>query len=131
DDHRLGDRDRHPDGCDLSGEAQLVRGLRRPFLCGVGAFGAGLLGGDAGAHLAVAMVGVRAATRQTDRIVQRSGWKPTPIRPGLGQYIFASLLQKDFYVAQTLVMYTATAVVLLNLLVDVTYAVIDPRIRYA
>lgn len=50
---------------------------------------------------------------------------------GIGQYIFMSLLQKDFPVAQGLVMYTAAAVVLINLVVDVTYAVLDPRIRYA
>ncbi len=50
---------------------------------------------------------------------------------GLGQYIFASLLQKDFAVAQTLVMYTGAVVVLMNLAVDVLYAVLDPRIRYS
>jgi peptide/nickel transport system permease protein len=50
---------------------------------------------------------------------------------GLGQYIFTSLLQKDFPVAQSLVMYTAAAVVLLNLVVDVLYAALDPRIRYS
>jgi peptide/nickel transport system permease protein len=49
---------------------------------------------------------------------------------GLGQYIFTSLLQKDFPVAQSLVMYTAAAVVLINLAVDLLYAVLDPRIRY-
>jgi peptide/nickel transport system permease protein len=50
---------------------------------------------------------------------------------GVGQYIFASLLQKDFPVAQSLVMYTAVVVVLLNLAVDLIYAVLDPRIRYS
>jgi peptide/nickel transport system permease protein len=50
---------------------------------------------------------------------------------GLGQYIFASLLQKDFMVAQTLVMYTAAIAVLLNLVIDVLYAALDPRIRYS
>jgi peptide/nickel transport system permease protein len=50
---------------------------------------------------------------------------------GVGQYIFSSLLQKDFPVAQSLVMYTATAVVLINLVVDVSYAFLDPRIRYS
>ncbi|HLZ72624.1 MAG TPA: ABC transporter permease [Dehalococcoidia bacterium] len=50
---------------------------------------------------------------------------------GIGQYIFMSLLQKDFPVAQGLVMYTAAVVVLINLVVDISYAVLDPRIRYA
>jgi peptide/nickel transport system permease protein len=49
---------------------------------------------------------------------------------GIGQYIFMSLLQKDFPVAQSLVMYTSVVVVLLNLAVDVLYAALDPRIRY-
>jgi peptide/nickel transport system permease protein len=50
---------------------------------------------------------------------------------GLGQWIFRAILQKDFAVAQSLVMYTATAVVLMNLVVDLTYAYLDPRIRYS
>jgi peptide/nickel transport system permease protein len=50
---------------------------------------------------------------------------------GLGQYIFAAILQKDYVVAQTLVMYTAAIAVLLNLAVDLMYSVLDPRIRYA
>jgi peptide/nickel transport system permease protein len=49
---------------------------------------------------------------------------------GLGQFIFNAINKKDFTVAQTLVMYTAAVVVLLNLAVDLTYAVLDPRIRY-
>jgi len=49
---------------------------------------------------------------------------------GLGQYIYGSILQKDFAVTQTLVMYTAGIAVLMNLAVDVVYAVIDPRIKY-
>ena len=49
---------------------------------------------------------------------------------GLGQYIFAALLQKDFPVAQTLVMYTALVVILTNLVIDLVYAALDPRIRY-
>jgi peptide/nickel transport system permease protein len=50
---------------------------------------------------------------------------------GLGQYIFAAILQKDYVVAQTLVMYTAAVAVLLNLAVDLLYSMLDPRIRYA
>jgi peptide/nickel transport system permease protein len=50
---------------------------------------------------------------------------------GLGQYIFKALAQKDFAVAQTLVMYTAATVVTINLLVDLMYGTLDPRIRYS
>jgi peptide/nickel transport system permease protein len=50
---------------------------------------------------------------------------------GLGQYVFSSILQKDFNVAQTLVLYTAAVAVFMNLLVDLVYGLFDPRIRYA
>lgn len=49
---------------------------------------------------------------------------------GLGQYIFLATLQKDFAVVQTLVLYTAGIAILMNLVIDVLYAVLDPRIRY-
>jgi peptide/nickel transport system permease protein len=50
--------------------------------------------------------------------------------PGLGQYTFTALLSKDFMVVQTMVLYVGIAVVLMNLLVDISYAWLDPRIRY-
>jgi len=50
---------------------------------------------------------------------------------GLGAYVFAAILQKDYNVAQTLVLYTAGTAVLLNLAVDLLYGLFDPRIRYA
>ena len=50
---------------------------------------------------------------------------------GLGQYIYAAILQKDFAVAQSLVMFTATAAVLSTLAIDILYVFLDPRIRYS
>lgn len=50
---------------------------------------------------------------------------------GLGQYLYQSILQKDFAVAQSLVMYTAAGVVFMNLAVDVVYGWLDPRIRFS
>lgn len=50
---------------------------------------------------------------------------------GLGQYVYRSILQKDFAVAQSLILYTAGAVVFLNLAVDLAYGWLDPRIRYS
>jgi peptide/nickel transport system permease protein len=49
---------------------------------------------------------------------------------GLGQYVFSSLLQKDYPVSQSIVLYTAAVAILMNLLVDIVYAALDPRIRY-
>ena len=51
--------------------------------------------------------------------------------PGLGLFTLQSLLIKDFDVVQTMTLYAGATVVLLNLLVDVSYAWLDPRIRYS
>lgn len=51
--------------------------------------------------------------------------------PGLGQYVLGALFAKDFPVVQSMTIYIGVAVVLMNLLVDVSYAWLDPRIRYA
>ena len=50
---------------------------------------------------------------------------------GLGNYIYQSIVIKDFAVVQTMALYVALVVVLMNLVIDITYAWINPRIRYA
>ena len=50
---------------------------------------------------------------------------------GVGAYYFRALFTKDFQVSQTLTLYVGVVVVLMNLLVDISYAWLDPRIRYA
>ena len=52
-------------------------------------------------------------------------------RLGVGRYYVDSLLNKDFPVVQTLTLFIAVAYVLINLLVDISYSFIDPRIRYS
>lgn len=49
--------------------------------------------------------------------------------PGIGQLFSASLLNLDYQVVQALVLLLALIVVVGNLLTDLTYALIDPRIR--
>ncbi len=49
---------------------------------------------------------------------------------GLGKYFVESVSNYDYTGVQALVMIVATAVVLTNFFVDVTYAWLDPRIRY-
>jgi peptide/nickel transport system permease protein len=49
---------------------------------------------------------------------------------GLGNYIFQSIVIKDFAVVQTMALYIALIVVMMNLIVDIVYAWLDPRIRY-
>ena len=49
---------------------------------------------------------------------------------GLGRYMYVSIVQRDFPVVQVLALYTAVVVVVMNLLVDISYAWFDPRVRY-
>jgi peptide/nickel transport system permease protein len=51
--------------------------------------------------------------------------------PGLGQYTFEALFQKDFEVVQTMTLYAGVVVIMINLLIDISYAWLDPRIRYS
>lgn len=48
---------------------------------------------------------------------------------GLGQLIITATLQKDFVVVQGVVLITAFAVIVTNILVDLCYLLVDPRIR--
>lgn len=50
--------------------------------------------------------------------------------PGLGRLVIQSVQNRDFTIIQAAVLLMATTFVLVNLLVDVAYAVLDPRIRY-
>jgi len=50
--------------------------------------------------------------------------------PGVGRLIIGGILRRDFPVIQGGLLLTATIFVLVNLLVDVLYAVVDPRVRY-
>jgi peptide/nickel transport system permease protein len=50
--------------------------------------------------------------------------------PGIGQYFFQTLQSRDYIVVQSLTLYIGAVVVLMNLLVDISYAWLDPRIRY-
>jgi len=51
--------------------------------------------------------------------------------PGIGSYTVACILKSDFPVVQGVVLLVATIFVLINLLVDVIYAFLDPRIKYS
>ena len=51
--------------------------------------------------------------------------------PGMGRLVLDSVISRDYPVVQGAVMMMAVVFVLANLLVDLSYAVIDPRIRYS
>jgi ABC-type dipeptide/oligopeptide/nickel transport system permease component len=51
-------------------------------------------------------------------------------RQGMGRLAVEAILNRDFPVVQGFVLVMATVYVLINLIVDISYAAIDPRIRY-
>jgi peptide/nickel transport system permease protein len=50
--------------------------------------------------------------------------------PGMGQFLVDAIVQRDYPVIQGINLLIVTIIVVTNLLVDLCYAVIDPRIRY-
>lgn len=50
--------------------------------------------------------------------------------PGVGKVMIDAILQRDFAVVLAAIMVTAFAIFVMNLLIDILYAVLDPRIRY-
>jgi len=50
---------------------------------------------------------------------------------GVGDLLVSATLQRDYSVLQFGVMAVATVVILINILVDLAYAGIDPRVRIA
>jgi peptide/nickel transport system permease protein len=51
--------------------------------------------------------------------------------PGIGKLMIDSVMLRDFAVIQAAVLVTALAVFIINIVVDITYALVDPRIRYS
>jgi ABC-type dipeptide/oligopeptide/nickel transport system permease component len=52
-------------------------------------------------------------------------------RQGIGRLLVTAIMAKDFPVVQGVVLLAAAVYLLLNLLIDLTYAFFDPRIRYS
>lgn len=53
------------------------------------------------------------------------------ILPGVGRYLLDAVLQRDYPIVQAINLLVAVVVVVVNLGIDLTYAVFDPRIRYS
>lgn len=51
-------------------------------------------------------------------------------RPGIGRLAVDSILAKDYPMVQGVVLFSAVVYVLVNLIVDISYAWLDPRIHY-
>lgn len=50
--------------------------------------------------------------------------------PGMGRLVLYAIYQRDYPIVQSVVLLSAATFVLVNALVDVVYAMLDPRIRY-
>jgi oligopeptide transport system permease protein len=51
--------------------------------------------------------------------------------PGIGRYFVQGALNRDYTLVSGVLIYYATFVILLNLVADLLYAYLDPRVRYA
>jgi peptide/nickel transport system permease protein len=73
----------------------------------------------------VTIIGYRAAFILSGTIVVETvfAW------PGLGRLFYDSIVSHDFQVVQAVVVLLTVIVVVMNILTDLTYAVIDPRVR--
>lgn len=50
--------------------------------------------------------------------------------PGVGKLMIDAITNRDFALVQTAVLVTAVAIFLMNILIDIAYAMLDPRIRH-
>lgn len=50
--------------------------------------------------------------------------------PGIGSVLLGAVTGRDYYLIQGIVIMTGTFIVLFNMIVDLLYAVIDPRVQY-
>ena len=50
--------------------------------------------------------------------------------PGLGRLALGAITARDLPVVQGVTLFVASCIVAINFVVDLTYAVLDPRIRY-
>src|SRR6185369_2315467 len=74
----------------------------------------------------VTLVGVQAGNLLAGTIVVETVFS----RPGMGRLAVTAVLDRDYPLIQGVVLVSALGYVLVNLLVDLSYLVLDPRIRH-
>ncbi len=52
-------------------------------------------------------------------------------RPGLGKLVVDAIYARDYPMVQGAILIFAFGILIVNLLVDLSYALVDPRIRYS
>ena len=50
--------------------------------------------------------------------------------PGIGRLLVKSVFNRDYPVIEGIVLYIAAAWVIINLVIDILYSILDPRIKY-
>ena len=50
--------------------------------------------------------------------------------PGIGKWVFDAISGRDYPIVQSVTLLIAVVVVMVNLFVDISYAILNPRIRY-
>jgi peptide/nickel transport system permease protein len=75
----------------------------------------------------VTVIGIEAAFLMGGLIVTETVFNI----PGVARYLVEAIRWRDYPIVQNLVMFIAVIVVTINFIVDMTYAALDPRIRYA
>ena len=81
---------------------------------------------DAGRFPVVTILGLQMGALMSGAVVTEQIF----VVPGFGRLIVESVFTRDYPIVQGVVLITASAYVLINLFVDLTYTFLDPRIRY-
>jgi len=75
----------------------------------------------------VTVIGIEAAFLMGGLIVTETVFNI----PGVARFLVEAIRWRDYPIVQNLVMFIAVVAVSINFLIDLLYAVLDPRIRYA
>lgn len=74
----------------------------------------------------VTIMGLQLATLIGGTVIMESIF----VLPGMGKFLLDAITWRDYPVIQGINLFLATGVILLNLVIDVLYGFLDPRIRY-
>lgn len=75
----------------------------------------------------ITIVGLQVGTAVSGTIILETIFN----MPGVGRYFVGAILQRDYPSVQGVVLVLATVIVVVNLVIDLSYAWLDPRIRYS
>jgi peptide/nickel transport system permease protein len=73
----------------------------------------------------VSIVGVQVAFLLSGTVIYESLFT----LPGVGSYLFQGVSRRDYPVVQGVTIMLTVSVILVNLIVDISYRIIDPRVR--